>query len=167
MIPRVLKNFNLFVDGRGYAGIVEQITLPKLTVQMEEYRGGGMDAPLEIDLGQEKLEATFQLFEYDPNVIGLWGFTEGAPIQVTARGALRRDSEETVAMVVNMQGVIKELDKGDWVAGEKTALQFMMALRYLKISVAGAEVIEIDVINMIRRNARGDQLASIRAAIGI
>lgn len=167
MIPRVLKNFNLFVDGRGYAGVIEQLTLPKLTTQMEEYRGGGMDAPVEIDLGQEKLECTFQMFEYDPNVMRLWGLADGAATQVTARGALRRDGEAAVAMVVNMRGVVKEMDAGDWVAGDKTAGQFMMALRYIKIAVDGQDLIEVDVVNMIRKVGGADQLESIRAAIGI
>ena len=39
MLPRILKNFNLFVDGRGYAGRVDEITLPKLTIKTEEFQG--------------------------------------------------------------------------------------------------------------------------------
>ena len=30
MIVDVLRNVNLFVDGRGYAGTVEEVNLPKL-----------------------------------------------------------------------------------------------------------------------------------------
>ena len=167
MIPRVLKNFSLFVDGRGYAGVVEQLTLPVLTTKMEEFRGGGMDIPVEIDMGQEKLEASFQLFEYDPNVIRLWGLADGAATQVTARGALRRDGEDAVPVVVNMRGVVKELDSGDWASGEKTALKFMMGLRYFKIAIGGQELVEIDTVNMIRKVGGVDQLQSIRAAIGV
>lgn len=164
-IPRVLKNFNLFVDGRGLAGIVSKLTLPTLVVQMEEYRGGGMDAPAEIDLGQEKLEASFELFEYQPEVLRLWGLADGAATQFTARGALRRDAEAAVAMVVNMTGVIKEFDAGDWEAGTKSMASFKCALRYLKIA-AGGDLIEIDVVNMVRKVNGADQLATIRAAIG-
>ena len=39
-LPRVLKNMNLFVDGRGYAGRVDEIQLPKLTLKTEEHRAG-------------------------------------------------------------------------------------------------------------------------------
>ena len=35
-LPRVLKNMNLFVDGRGYAGRIDEIQLPKLTLKTEE-----------------------------------------------------------------------------------------------------------------------------------
>ena len=45
MLPKILKNFNVFVDGRGYAGRVDEITLPKLTIKTEEYQGAGMSAP--------------------------------------------------------------------------------------------------------------------------
>lgn len=165
-IPRVLKNFNLFVDGRGLAGVVSKLTLPTLVTQMEEYRGGGMDVPAEIDMGQEKLESSFELFEYDPQVLRLWGLADGASTQFTARGALRRDGEAAVPMVVNMTGVIKEFDPGDWEAGSKSAATFKKALRYLKISAGGTTLVEIDVVNMVRKINGQDQLATIRAAIG-
>jgi P2 family phage contractile tail tube protein len=166
-IPRVLKNFSLFVDGRGLAGTVGQLTLPTLTTQMEEFRGGGMDAPVEIDMGMEKLEAGFEQFEYDENILALYGLADGAATQVTARGALRRDGEAAVAMVVNMTGVIKQFEPGDWVAGDQTTASYQMALRYLKITIGGREVVEIDTVNMIRRINGVDQLESIRTAIGV
>ena len=56
-MAKILKNFNLFVDGRGYAGKAEEVTPPKLTIKTEEFRGGGMDVPAAVDMGMEKLEA--------------------------------------------------------------------------------------------------------------
>jgi len=166
-IPRVLKNFSLFVDGRGLAGTISTLTLPTLTTKMEEFRGGGMDAPVDIDMGMEKLETSFELFDYEENVLSLYGLAEGAATQVTARGALRRDGEAAVPMVVNMTGVIKEMDPGDWVSGDQTSMTCSMSLRYLKITIGGREVVEIDKVNMIRRINGADQLESIRNAIGV
>jgi P2 family phage contractile tail tube protein len=40
-MTKILKNFNLFVDGRGYAGRAEEVTPPKLTIKTEELRAGG------------------------------------------------------------------------------------------------------------------------------
>ena len=62
-MSKILKNFNLFVDGRGYAGRAEEVTPPKLTIKTEEIRNGGMDAPISVDLGMEKLECQFILIE--------------------------------------------------------------------------------------------------------
>ena len=56
MLPKILKNFNVYVDGRGYAGRVDELTLPKLTIKTDEYQWAGMSAPVEIDMGLEKLE---------------------------------------------------------------------------------------------------------------
>ncbi|SMG63879.1 Phage major tail tube protein, partial [methanotrophic bacterial endosymbiont of Bathymodiolus sp.] len=59
MLDDILKNMALFVDGRGFAGNVEELTLPKLTLKTEEFRNGGMDAPIEVEMGMEKLESEF------------------------------------------------------------------------------------------------------------
>lgn len=165
-IPRILKNYSLFVDGRGLAGTVQTLTLPTLTTKMEEFRAAGMDAPVEIDMGMEKLEGTFELAEYNPDIIALYGLA-GADKQLTARGAMRRDGEDAVPVVVNMTGVVKQLETGDWVAGDMTSGTFSFALRYLKITIGGREVVEIDKVNMIRRIDGQDQLATIRQAIGV
>ena len=86
MIPKILKNFNLFVDGRGYAGRVEELTLPKLSIKTEEIKNGGMDIPIEVDMGMEKLECEFTLSEYDEEIIKLFGLRVGVPNPLTLRG---------------------------------------------------------------------------------
>ena len=88
MLPKILRNFNVYVDGRGYAGRVEEITLPKLTIKTEEFQGAGMSAPIEIDLGMEKLEMELTFAEYDSELFKLFGLTNGADIALTIRGAL-------------------------------------------------------------------------------
>ena len=59
------------------------------------------------------------------------------------------------------------MEPGDWVAGDTTTMTCQVALRYLKIVIGGREVVEIDKVNMIRRIDGVDQLATIRAAIGV
>ena len=62
-LPRKLKNMNLFNEGESYLGQIKTVVLPKLTRKMEDYRGGGMNAPLKIDMGMGDdglvLESTF------------------------------------------------------------------------------------------------------------
>jgi len=55
-MPSKLKNFALFVDGVSWAGEVPELTPPKLTRKMEEFRAGGMRTPVKVDLGTEALE---------------------------------------------------------------------------------------------------------------
>lgn len=167
MTPRVLKNFNLFVDGRGYAGRVDELELPTLTVKTEEHRAGGMDSPIAIDMGTEALEASFTMADYDADLLKLWGLSDGNAVQVTARGALQRDGEDAVPVVVNLRGAITQTEPGGWTAGEKATPGFTLAARYYRLTIDGEDVIEIDVENMVRTVGGVDQLAGIRAAIGL
>ena len=59
MIPQTLFNTNMFIGGQSLQGDVPSLSLPKVTVKTEEYRGGGMDASVTMDMGLEKLEAGF------------------------------------------------------------------------------------------------------------
>lgn len=166
MIPKILKNFSAFVDGRGYAGKVDEVTLPKLAIQTEEHRAGGMDVPIEIDMGMEKLECELTFAEYDAELFKLFGLTDGNAISITLRGAMQANSE-TEPVVIHLRGSFRELDAGSWKAGDKATLKYMIAVRYYKLLINEEEVIEIDAENMIRMINGVDQLASIRDAIGV
>lgn len=166
MIPKILKNFSAFVDGRGFAGRVDEVVLPKLTIQTEEHRAGGMDAPIEIDLGMEKLEAELTFAEYDIELFRLFGLNDGNAVAITLRGAIQAGGDAE-PVVINLRGFFRELDAGTWKAGDKATLKCMVAARYYKLTINETEVIEIDAENMVRVINGVDQLASVRDAIGV
>src|SRR5574344_392135 len=165
-MPKILKNFNLFVDGRGYAGRAEEVSPPKLALKTEEFRGGGMDAPAVIDLGMEKLESSFTLVEYDPEILKQFGLVSGNSVQITLRGALV-DDNTTTPMVIGLRGMLKELDMGKFKAGDKATLQCSVACRYYSLEIDGQNIVEIDVDNMVRKIDGQDVLADIRSALGM
>ena len=166
MIPKILKNFNAFVDGRGYAGRVDEITLPKLTIKTEKHRAGGMDVPVEIDMGMARVEAELTFAEYDVELFRLFGLIDGNAVSLTLRGAIQADGEAE-PIVVNLRGSFREVDAGTWKAGDKPTLKCMVAVRYYRLTINGDSVIEIDAENMIRIIGGEDQMATIRQAIGI
>ena len=165
--PRVLKNMNLFVDGRGYAGRIDEIELPKLTLKTEEHRAGGMDVPVEVDLGMEKLETSLTLSDYDPEVFRLFGLLDRQDTPVTIRGAIQRQGEPAQAVAVSLRGGWKEIDSGTWKPGDKSTLKVSVALNYFRLTIAGEEVVEVDAKNLVRKVGGIDQMAEIRNAIGL
>lgn len=167
--PYTLKNFNLYVDGISYAGIVDEGTLPKITVKAEEHRAGGMDTPMSIDLGIDKLEISFTLAEMNPEVMSFVGVHNGGTTNLVFRGAANDDSSPgaTRPIVATCRGTFTESDSGNWKNGDKTQQKITGNLRYYKLEVDGKLVYEIDVENMIRNVGGTDQLESIRAAIGL
>ena len=166
-LPHVLKNMNLFVDGRGYAGRVDEIKLPKLTLKTEEHRAGGMDIPVEIELGMDKLEAELTISVFDPEVFKLFGLLDNAATQITIRGAIQAQGVAAKPVIVNLRGGWKELDAGTWKPGDKSTLTLQVAAHYYKLTVADEELIEIDAVNLVRKVGGVDQMAEIRAAIGV
>lgn len=163
---KILKNFNLFVDGRGYAGRAEEVSPPKLSIKTEELRAGGMDAPISIDMGMEKLEASFSLVEYDPEILKQFGVVSSNAVQLTLRGALT-DDETTSPMIIKLQGMFTEVDMGKFKAGDKATMQCTVACRYYSLEIDGQKVVEIDVDNMTRIIDGTDTLAEIRSALGL
>ncbi len=164
MLPNILKNFNLFVNSVGYAGIVDEITPPKLTLKTEEHRAGGMDSPVEIDMGMEKLEMEFTLSNPVVEVIKQWGGNNSVPF--TLRGALEGENGMT-PIVINAQGMLREIDFGTWKAGEKVQKKVVVALRYFKYTQGEEVLVEIDAENMIRIIDGVDRLAEMRSALSI
>ena len=163
----VLKNINLFVDGRGYAGQIDEYNPPDLSLQTEDYRGGGMDGFTTLDMGQEVMESSFALISYDADVLALWGVAEGQVVPFTARGALESYDGTVKPVVHTMRGKIVTLARGTWAAGQKPQLTVTMRLDYYKEEINGVVISEIDVINMIRITGGTDRLAAQRAALGI
>lgn len=165
MLPRVLKNFTAYIDGRGYIGRIESCKLPDLQVNAAEYRGGGMDASVDLDMGMNKLEVQLVLAEYDPNAVKLFGLF-AADTPVVLRGAIQRQGEVAVPVVLRMQGGVKQIGRDDWETGKNSKMTLTVSCNIYQEIIAGETVIDIDVLNFIRIIGGIDQLASVRAALG-
>lgn len=163
----IRKNFNLFVDGRGYAGQVDEFNAPKLTLQTEEFRAGGMDLPIDVTMGMEKMTCDYSLKAYERNVLALFGIVEGATVPVTVREALESFDGTVTPVVHTMRGKFTEIDPGTSKPGELPLLKITMSLTYYKMQHGDTVVHEIDAINMVRIINTVDILAGIRSALGI
>lgn len=163
----IRKNLNLFVDGRGYAGQLREFTPPTLALVTEDFRAGGMDAAIEVEMGMERLEASFVLSAYDKDVLALWGVSPGQQVQFTVREALESFDGTVRQVVHNMRGKIRRLDPGSVTPGEMADLTVEVALAYYRQEHSGTTLHEIDVENMVRVVNGVDRLAEQRAALGV
>lgn len=163
----ILKYLNLFVDGRGYAGKIEEYSPPDLTVATEDFRGGGMDGPIDIDMGLEKMVTSFVLTSYDADVLALWGVKTKAGVQLSAKGSLESLDGATTRVVHQMRGKITGAARGTWGAGAKPSLTLTVSLTYYKETHGDRVLWEIDPINMVRVIDGVDQLAEHRKNIGL
>jgi P2 family phage contractile tail tube protein len=168
MHPRILKNFNLFIMGRGNAGRVDELELPEISVKTDDHRAGGMDMETEVDMGLEKLAAKFKISDPDAEILKLVGLTGSNSARLTARGSFVRDTDRArVAVVAEFVGRIKKGSFGTWKSGDKSGQEYEMSCNYYRLTIGDEEIYEIDNENMIRRIGGVDQLAGIRADIGL
>lgn len=167
-LPRKIKNFATFVDGVSYAGEMPEVTLPKLTRKMDDYRSGGMNAPVKADFGMEGMEAELTAAGYMSDLFKSWGTLRHDGVMLRFSGALQADDGENVdALEIVMRGRFSEIDPGSAKAGEATAIKYKAALSYYKLTINGETLIEIDAVNMVEMVNGVDRLAEVRAALGI
>jgi len=167
VVPRVLNNMNLFIDGIGYAGKASKVKLPKLSIKTEEFRGGGMDAPVEIDVGMEKITAEFTLKEFDENAIRSFGLGHLAPVKFAFKGAMEHGDGNVTPVEVKLSGMVKELDPDEWEGGKPVGKKFGVSASFYELSIGGVEMIYIDIPNMVRRIGGKDYMENVRSALGV
>jgi hypothetical protein len=165
MLPRILKGFSVSVDGRGYIGRVETAKLPDLNITTEDFRAGGMDAPVEFDQGMEKLDCSLTFAEYDPDLIRLFGLLS-ANTPIVLRGAVQRQGEDAIGVVVRLTGGIKSITREDWSQGKKGSMTIVANCNKYTEEQDGVVLVDIDIINMKRIIGGTDQLAGQRALLG-
>lgn len=168
MLPKKLKDFNLFGNGSSWQGLVPSITLPELSRVMEEYRGGGMDGAVELDMGQEVITMEWNA----GGIIADLFVNYGTPIHdaelLRFTGSYESDETgETTAVEVVVRGRHKTINMGDAEGGSNNQIQTTTTCSYYKITVGGQEEIEIDLPGMIFRVRGVDRLEQRRANLGL
>jgi P2 family phage contractile tail tube protein len=167
-IPRLLKQYALFIDGEHYAGKAD-IELPTLTVVTEEYAAGGMSGKIKADMAlMEAMDVKFTLYEYIPDVLKFYGLANGQGVRLVARGAQQSDDATQVIQVkLEVEGQWHEAGLGSWEAGSKVSMEGTVNARDLILEIGGDRVIHINPEMMIREIGGEDQMAQLRGAIGI
>lgn len=171
MLPRKLKNF-LAYKGHGkqklYQGQIPEIELPKLTRVLEEYRAGGMDMPVKVDLGQEAMEMTIKCGGHEADLYRDFARAGIDAVSLSFAGAYQRDDDCSVSAVdIYCRGRLEEIDPGSAKLGDDTEESFKYSIAYYKLSVDGEDIIEIDAMAMKCVVDGVDRLKEIREAIGL
>lgn len=167
-MPNKLKNFALFVDGNSYAGEVTEVVLPKLTRKVEEFRAGGMNTPVKVDLGTEALELEITAGGWMKELLKQWGSKGIGAVPLRFAGALQRDDTGEYSKVeVFMRGGWEEIDMGSAKAGDDTEFKAKSALSYYRLEWDGEVLIEVDATGLIENVGGTDLLAPVRNLLGI
>ena len=164
MYPRTIRNFNAFVDGVSYLGRVIKGTMPELKLKENDHRGGGMDAPIAIDMGMEKMTAELEVAEWSPELFKLFGNRKRMVLRPFAKGEHDNDVD---GFVVTLGGRWSSVKTGDLKPEDDVPLTVMLSCDYYRLERNGETLIEVDVEAGKRIVGGVDQLAGVRAAMGV
>jgi len=162
---QAIRDMNLFVDGMGRAGVIDEVVLPKVTTKTVDHDAGGMAGVIEIPVGLDKLEASFTVSRWDTDLFKLVGLTHNNTILLTFRGAMVDDDGVTPVTAV-ISGVLKEVDHGSQKKGEKVQVKFAMNASFYSLTVDNEPVYIIDMKNNMCVVGGNDINSEIRDAIG-
>lgn len=166
-LPHKLKQFNLFQNGVLFVGMVPEVTLPKLSRKMEEYRAGGMSGPVSVDFGNEALSLEWTAGGLIGEALKQYGAHAHGAVMLRFAGAYQSDEDGSVAAVeVVVRGRYKEIDMGAAKMADDTSHKYTMACSYYKLMIDGVTVIELDFMSGIENVGGVDANAAIRKAIG-
>lgn len=168
-LPRILRGFNLFIDGDSYAGKVTELKLPTLSRKIEEFRAGGMDGSVAIDMGQEKLEMEFTLAEFSPAVLRKFGEPGIVGVPLRFKGAAEADLGDANmnAIEIVARGRWQSIGRDKVKQADLSEMKVTASLAYYKETVNDADLIEIDVIDMVFKVSGRDLLKERRQALGV
>ncbi|MBQ4852691.1 phage major tail tube protein [Pseudoalteromonas sp. MMG012] len=166
-LPNTLKDFNVFIDGEGYGGRGVSIQLPKLTRITEDYMGSGLAGPIELDMGQDKLELS-ELVIAEPNnaIFKNFGTLDINGLKLRVKGSFKSESNaKEIAFEVVMVGRWTEIDFGTWERKKPGEIKLKATLTYYKLTYDGQTPIEIDQLNNVQVIDGVDMLAQRRGIL--
>lgn len=166
-VGKNLKDFTVKVNDIGYRGAFDRWMPPKIIPLLEEHRASGMDSPIDLDMGIEKLTTELRFRGFYASLLDGVGLKDLDGVKIEVKGALEDAIEGTVEGVIyNMTGKITNYDPGEWLIGnENSTVTLTITLNYLKITVGGTVKHEIDVLNGKRIVNGVDQRAEINAVL--
>ena len=168
-LPKKLKLMDLFNNGTSYLGQTGEVTIPKLVRKLEDWRGGGMNGNVKIDLGlgDDITEFNWKLGGIDDLIIEQWGAATVSANMLRFAGSYQRDDTgETTAVEIVVRGRHEEIDFGNQKAGDDTETSVKTIWSYYKLSIDNVVKVEIDIPNMIEMVNGVDLNEKHRANIG-
>lgn len=165
--PTTLKLFQVLVDGKTTHGLAKSIKLPDPKRKFEDYRPGGFDSPVSIDVGGEALKAETVFAGLHLDSISAFGLAVHNGSLVHYMGAYEnQETGLTDSVEVVMRGR-HNFDYPDGKTGEIGETKMSTVISYYKLVQNGKTRCEIDITKAIFMVDGNDRLKEARAAAGL
>tara|TARA_B100002049_G_scaffold234292_1_gene216496 strand:+ start:1294 stop:1800 length:507 start_codon:yes stop_codon:yes gene_type:complete len=168
MLPKKLKDFNLFGNGHNWKGQISQVTTPELGRNLVDYRGAGMDGPVGIDMGQKAIELGWTCPGLLVEAYDNYGAPQHDADQLRFVGFYESDETgEKISAEITVRGRTATHGSVTAQSGEDADQEVTTRCSYYKLEVNGEEIIEIDFPGCIFKVRGVDRYAERRRILGL
>ncbi len=166
-----LLHANVYIDGtNSLVGRAGTITLPDIAVTSESHRGLGMIGPVEFPTGLDVMTTKVKWAGFYPDALALGAnpfkahkLQVRANLQTFGPGGIT--AEEPV--IVTLTCTWKKAPGQGLSPGAKNETEDELATTYIKVTVAGKDLVEIDIHNNVWKVDGKDVLAAYKKNLGL
>lgn len=167
-LPDKLNNFNVYDGKTRLVGVSSEITVPSFDPLTDTLNLAGMAGEIESEVigsyGSMKLEIPFA------NMSGDFFAFAASTNPVVIRGSMeifntQTQAKDTVPIVVTVKGRTLNINPGVLKKGGKGEPSITKEITYIKITINGSTMVELDKLNNICIMGGVDLLAKIRSQI--
>ncbi|MGJ4953016.1 phage major tail tube protein [Bradyrhizobium sp. HKCCYLS20291] len=163
----ILQDFTVWIQDIGKIGESPEFQPPEINIEVEQFRGGGMDGTVEIPMGIEKIEFDFQLHTWDEQIWQNLGYGPGSlDVPVTFRGYMLSAAGAEKGVIIETRSLIKSIKPGKAAPGKKVEMTVNLCANYYAHYIDNNLVTEIDVFNKITNIGGVDKTANARQILG-
>jgi len=165
-----ILNANVYIDGtNNLLGKASSITLPDVKALVEAHRGLGMIGTVEFPTGLDVLTTKIKWSGFYGDAIKLGGNPFKAH-KLQVRASVERFSaggrEEEISLVCSLTCSWKTKPLGSFAAGAKQETEDELSTTYLKLTLGGKDVLEIDVHENVWKVDGVDVLETYKKNLG-
>jgi uncharacterized protein len=130
-----------------------ELKLPALQEIFVDHHGGGMRVGIEVGVGVQKLEPTFNLAGFDPDLLSEFGLGSKVRNVFTAYGVVRdKRTGRAIEAKAIMEGRLGKADMSAFQRGEMTSFEYAInELMHYELWFDGAEKIHWDAFTNVWR----------------
>ncbi len=165
-MPKLLKDFNVLINGFSTNSTVKSIELPKITYKTQEIQTGVFT--LSDNIGLENLQAVITLSEQNYNILTSLGALNNTTGQLlTFLGFQENNGGESDKIRMDMVGRFSEINHGTPTKGETTDFVLKANLQTYNYSINDTSLLQVDILTNTFIVSGINQIEKRNKALGI